>query len=70
MPRIRKTLIALERECLARVLAEAASAGAAPPRRRRLGGLRKVSEIVERIWLSGSCFGETVQWTLKPRRDR
>ncbi len=61
------SLIAAERERLARVLDEAARAGAAPRGRRHLKGLRKVSDVVERTWVSAGCFGEVVQWKLKPR---
>jgi hypothetical protein len=35
-----------------------------PPR--KLRGLRKVSETVERTAVSAGCFGEAIQWRLKP----
>ena len=65
MDAIPAELVALERDRLARVLAGAVAA--ATPRRRRLKGLRKVSETVERTAVSAGCFGEVVQWSLKPR---
>lgn len=55
---------ARERELLAQALVRAAQ-GAAGPRPRALKGLRKVSTIVERTWVSAGCFGEAVQWKLK-----
>jgi hypothetical protein len=59
-------LIAQERELLARLLVSAASPQAeAPPR--KLRGLRKVSETVERTAVSAGCFGEAIQWRLKKR---
>jgi hypothetical protein len=60
-------LIARERELLARVLRAAVAPTPATPRKRKIRGLRKVSEVVERTWLSVGCFGEAIQWKLKPR---
>ncbi len=60
-------LVERERALLARLLREAVSPKAAAPRKRRLKGLRKVSEVVERTWVSAGCFGEAIQWKLKPR---
>lgn len=61
-------LVALERERLARALREAAQPATATPRKRPLKGLRKMSGIVERTWVSAGCFGEVIQWRLKPRK--
>lgn len=58
-----------------RLLAEALRAAlVARPRERKMV-LRKVSELVERTWVSAGCFGEAVQWRLakrpaKPKRKR
>ncbi len=66
-------LVAKERELLARALREAVlspraagGAGGGPPKRKRKGR-GEVSEVVERTWVSAGCFGEAVQWKLKPR---
>jgi hypothetical protein len=61
-------LIAKERELLARLLASAAVvASSGNPRPRKLRGIRKVSETVERTAVSAGCFGEAIQWRLKAR---
>lgn len=57
-------LIAKERQLLAAALQ--AALGPAPRKRRM--SLRKVSQFVERTWVSAGCFGEAVQWKLKPRK--
>ncbi len=57
---------ARERALLAEALVRAAQ-GATGPRPRRLTGVRKVSTVVERTWVSAGCFGEAVQWKLKSR---
>ncbi len=66
-------LIAKERELLARLLVSVASAPSGPPDPprappRKLRGLRKISETVERTAVSAGCFGEAIQWRLKPGR--
>ena len=65
MARIPKTLIEQERELLANLL----QASAAKPVKRKLL-LRKVSETVQRSWVSAGCFGEAVQWRLKEKKKR
>lgn len=59
-------VVARERDLLALALVRAAE-GVTGPRPRPLKGLRKVSTIVERTWVSAGCFGEVVQWKLKGR---
>lgn len=65
-----KELIARERQLLADLLqTEAARAGLPATKvRRRALKLRKVSEHVERTWVSAGCFGEAVQWRLKGKK--
>ena len=62
MPEIPQELIDEERRLLAKHLT-AAVPTAPPPR--QLQGIRKVSQVVERTWVSASCFGEAIQWKLK-----
>lgn len=69
MARIPEELTARERALLARALEEAARPPAAP-RPRQTRGLRKVSQVVERTWVSAGCFGEAIQWRLLPRRGQ
>lgn len=61
MATIPPQLIARERQLLAEALRAALPHA---PRKRALK-LRKVSEVVERKWVSAGCFGEAVQWKLK-----
>jgi hypothetical protein len=65
MARVSDEIIARERALLARLL----EAGAARPRKRTLR-VRKVSESVERSWVSAGCFGEAIQWRLKAKKRR
>ena len=65
MPEIPADLIMKERELFARLLASAATPSL--PVARKVRGLRKVSEFVERTAVSAGCFGEAVQWRLKAR---
>lgn len=64
MPPIPLQLIERERRLLAQALKSALPDA---PRKRALK-LRKISEHVERTWVSAGCFGEAVQWKLKQRR--
>jgi hypothetical protein len=66
MARIPGVLIARERQLLADALRAALHVR---PRKRKLR-LRKLSNHVERTWVSAGCFGEVVQWRLKPRKKR
>lgn len=63
MGRIPPEVVLRERQLLALALRAALPQA---PRKRALK-LRKVSERVERSWVSAGCFGEAVQWKLKPR---
>jgi hypothetical protein len=56
-----------EQELLARLLADAALPR--QPVARKIRGLRKVSEHVERTAVSAGCHGEVVQWRLKARPE-
>ncbi|MCO5171909.1 MAG: hypothetical protein M9894_36885 [Planctomycetes bacterium] len=67
MARIPEELTARERALLARALEEAARPPLGP-RPRKTKGLRKVSQVVERTWVSAGCFGEAIQWRLLKRR--
>lgn len=62
MAKIPQELIDEERRLLAKHLA--AQVPTAPPKR-ELKGIRKVSQTVERTWVSAGCFGEAIQWKLK-----
>lgn len=50
-----------------RLLADALLASLQVRPRKRSKRLRKVSEHVERTWISAGCFGEAVQWRLAER---
>ncbi len=62
MAKIPQELIDEERRLLAKHLA--AQVPLAPPKR-ELKGIRKVSQTVERTWVSAGCFGEAIQWKLR-----
>lgn len=68
MSQIPPELIAQERELLARLLSDAAPSPAVPLQR-KIRGLRKVSQVVERTSVSAGCFGETIQWRLKAKKS-
>ena len=53
-------LTARERDLLRAAL----SATLAVTPRKRAQRLRKLSEHVERTWVSAGCFGEAIQWRL------
>ena len=64
MAKIPQALIESERRLLAEALQT--QLPAKPPRRKLK--IRKVSETVERTWVSAGCFGEAVQWKLRSAR--
>jgi hypothetical protein len=66
MARIPPSLVARERQLLADALQASL---VVRPRKRKLR-LRKLSNHVERTWVSAGCFGEVVQWRLKPRKKK
>jgi hypothetical protein len=50
---------------LAKALRHEASNAPPPPPRKRIRKLRKVSDKVDRIWVSPRCGGDFIQWKMK-----